>query len=188
MISTLGYALLGLIAREPTTGYDLARQLRRPVGYFWSARHSQIYPELARLEGAALLRHVVIDGAGPRPTKQYSITGTGRREVRSWLLSTSADVDEREVLLRAYLLFVLTPDEAAGVMRAIRSHHVQVLDHYLLIGSGAEPQVWGPAATERATLDWGVAFERGRITWCDGLLAHLEGWRRDDHPSPRGRP
>ena len=61
--SNLGCALLGLLARSPSTGYDLARRMERPVGYFWSARHSQIYPELAKLERAGLVSHEVVDGA-----------------------------------------------------------------------------------------------------------------------------
>ncbi len=45
----MGYAILGLLAREALSGYDLSSRMRAPVGYFWEARHSQIYPELARL-------------------------------------------------------------------------------------------------------------------------------------------
>jgi hypothetical protein len=36
-VPTLGYALLGLLARRVGSGYDPARELRRPVGYFWQA-------------------------------------------------------------------------------------------------------------------------------------------------------
>ena len=41
------------MARRALSGYDLAREMKRPVGYFWQARHSQIYPQLARLRGQA---------------------------------------------------------------------------------------------------------------------------------------
>ena len=67
--SNLGCALLGLLARSPPTGYDLAKRMERPVGYFWTANHSQIYPELSRLEEAGLVDHTVIEGAGPRPPR-----------------------------------------------------------------------------------------------------------------------
>ena len=56
-MTTLGYALLGLLARRALSGYDLAREMKRPVGYFWQARHSQIYPQLARLEALGLVAH-----------------------------------------------------------------------------------------------------------------------------------
>ena len=49
-MSTLSYALLGLLARQPLSGYDLAQYMKKRVGQMWSALPSQIYPELARLE------------------------------------------------------------------------------------------------------------------------------------------
>jgi len=178
MTSTLGHALLGLLARTPGTGYDLATRLSRPVGYFWSAGHSQIYPELARLEETGLVRHTVIDGAGPRATKRYRLTPAGRRSLRAWLLATTPDVDDKEILLRVYLLFVLSPTQAAAVMRSIREHHRRTLAHYRsteagfgLSQSGAE---FGPEYTARATLEWGVTFEQERVSWCDRMLAQLD--------------
>lgn len=174
VVSTLGHALTGLLLREPATGYDLARQLRRPVGYFWSAGHTQIYPELARLEEAGLVRHTVIPGAGPRQTKRYRATATGRRELTEWLLATTADVEDREVLLRAYLLFVLPPPSASQVVRALRAHHEQTLAHYLTIRFAPDAGGWGPDVTEKLTWEWGVTFERGRIAWCEALLERIK--------------
>lgn len=171
MTSTLGHALLGLLADRPTTGYDLARRLRRPVGYFWAAGHSQIYPELARLEESGLVLHEVVEGAGPRLTKRYGLTAAGRRALRFWLLSTSPDVDEREILLRVYLLFTLSPAEAATVVAAVREHHRLTLEHYRAIERDPEHLPWGVALTSTATLDWGIRFEEGRIAWCDELIA-----------------
>ncbi len=175
MTSTLGHTLLGLLAGRPATGYDLARRLRRPVGYFWSAGHSQIYPELARLEADGLLRHTVVAGAGPRDTKRYRVTAAGRRTLRAWLLATTPDVDEREILLRVYLLYTLSPAEAVGVVEALREHHRRTLAEFLTHRTDDDPatQEWGPEVTSRATLEWGITFEEGRIRWCEGLLADL---------------
>ena len=44
---TLKYAILGLLMRSPVTGYDIAKEFGDGLGCFWSAKHSQIYPELA---------------------------------------------------------------------------------------------------------------------------------------------
>lgn len=175
MTSTLGHALLGLLARAPATGYDLSRMLRRPVGYFWSARHSQIYTELARLGAEDLIRHTVVDGAGPRATKRYRLSPAGRRELRSWLVATTPDVEEREILLRVYLLFALRPDEAVKVVAAIREHHVRMLEHFGQHRAEFPEQVdeWTADASALATLEWGVTFEQGRVRWCDRLLDDL---------------
>ncbi|MBR6512798.1 MAG: PadR family transcriptional regulator, partial [Clostridia bacterium] len=46
----LKYAILGLVNREPMTGYDIKKAFEdRALTSFWHAEHSQIYPELKRL-------------------------------------------------------------------------------------------------------------------------------------------
>ena len=41
---TLDFAVLGLVAREPSTGYQLAARMKWPVAYYWAEGHSGIYP------------------------------------------------------------------------------------------------------------------------------------------------
>jgi DNA-binding PadR family transcriptional regulator len=60
--------------------------MRRPIGSFWPAGHSQIYPEPARLEAARFLRHRVVDRLGRRETKRYTITEAGRKALREWII------------------------------------------------------------------------------------------------------
>lgn len=47
---SLRHALLALLDAEPMTGYTLARYFDQSAAYVWHASHSQIYPELRRLE------------------------------------------------------------------------------------------------------------------------------------------
>ncbi|MBA3728896.1 MAG: PadR family transcriptional regulator, partial [Actinobacteria bacterium] len=44
---SLRHALLGLLAERPMSGYDLTKVFDSSLAYVWSAKHSQIYPELA---------------------------------------------------------------------------------------------------------------------------------------------
>src|ERR687886_462444 len=100
---TLGYALLCLLVRNPGTGYDLASRLRRPVGYYWTARHSQIYPELARLVDAGLVRYETGSGPGPRVKKTYTTPAAGRRIPAEWLARPPAPrLPKDELLLKTY--------------------------------------------------------------------------------------
>ena len=45
--------------------------------FLWQARHSQSYPELARLEGEGLVGHRVVERQDRPDKKVYEITGTG---------------------------------------------------------------------------------------------------------------
>jgi DNA-binding PadR family transcriptional regulator len=101
-VSTLGFALLTLLARGPATGYALRQQMRQPIGYFWTARHSQIYRELAMLAASG---HVVAhegQGPGPRAKKTYTITETGRRALAAWLPQQPDYQPRSELVLKAY--------------------------------------------------------------------------------------
>ena len=56
MVRALKYAILGLLSQQSRSGYDLSQALSGALQEFWSANHSQIYPELKRLteEGLAV--------------------------------------------------------------------------------------------------------------------------------------
>ena len=82
---SLPHVLLGILAQEPRTGYDLARALEAQIEPAWRAEFSQIYPALARLRrsGFVLLR-VLGPRYGPR-RNLYRVTAAGRRELKRWL-------------------------------------------------------------------------------------------------------
>lgn len=178
MPSTLGYALLGLLARKPRTGYELAQALRIPVGYFWTASHSQIYPELGRLEADSLVHGRVVPGPGPRDTKLYTISAAGRRALASWVV-TPAELEQSrsEELLKTYSLWLADPAGAREMISGLRDRHRELLSRYEQIEAEIERDGPLDPATPRffdyATLRRGLSFERHAIAWCDWLLDAL---------------
>jgi DNA-binding PadR family transcriptional regulator len=178
--SNLGCAILGLLARAPRTGYDLARRMERPVGYFWSATHSQIYPELARLEGAGLLRHEVVEGAGPRPTKRYAVTPAGLEALRSWVASDLEPQPVRDLeTLRLWSVWTVEPEAARALVRQARARHAEALGAYEEELSTLTER---PEAQDRShplfasvlTLEGGVRTRRAAVQWCDWMLERLD--------------
>lgn len=111
---TLKYAILGLINREPMTGYDIAREFNsNNLANFWYAKHSQIYPELIRLADEGLLTCQVVIQGEKLEKKLYTITDKGREELMAWLMedepipATPKDIFR----LRIYFSDFMTPDE-----------------------------------------------------------------------------
>jgi DNA-binding PadR family transcriptional regulator len=179
-MGTLGYAILGLLAKRPGTGYQISRAMQRPVGYFWTARHSQIYPELAELEGDGLVRSRVIEGPGPRDTKRYSITAAGRNALRAWLDSPLPDqAPKDELMLRVWSLWLLSPDRARNLIAVVRDRlesELEILvieeeDFHTMPEAISDPG--NHAFGEYATLRWGLARRRVFLEWCDWLLDRL---------------
>jgi DNA-binding PadR family transcriptional regulator len=78
-------ALLGLLDREPSHGYDLKRDYDAYFGRGRPLPFGQVYATLARLarDGKAVAGDAE-PGGGP-DRKRYTITQTGKSEVEAWL-------------------------------------------------------------------------------------------------------
>jgi len=181
-VTTLGYALLGLLARRECSGYDLAQQMKRPVGYFWQARHSQIYPELARLESQKLVVHQVVEQHDRPDKKVYAITAAGRAALRAWVTAPLAEPPVRdELVLRAFSAWLADPGAAAAFFREHAQRHAARLAHYRELeaqlvrdAGGAPPPVATPEFAAYATLQRGIGRVREYAAWCRWLAERLE--------------
>ncbi len=181
-VSTLGYALLGLLARGAQSGYDLSRHLRRPVGFFWQARHSQIYAELARLEAQELVGHKVVEQRDRPDKKVYAISGAGRAVLQAWVSAPLEMPPVRdELVLRAYSLWLADPRAAASLFREHALRHEAQLEQYrqieaeMFLGAGGlMPPVDSPGFAAYATLKRGLGYEHEYAAWCRWVAEQLE--------------
>lgn len=84
-MSTLKYAILGMLNQREMSGYELTKQFEQALAEFWYARHSQIYPELRRLDEEGLVTYQVEISGTVLEKKVYAITEKGRQEFLEWL-------------------------------------------------------------------------------------------------------
>src|SRR3954463_15746262 len=82
--STTAQAVLGLLALQPWTTYELAKQVQRSLGWFWPRAERKLYDEPKRLVAAGLATSEK-EMIGARPRTVYSITDAGRTALREWL-------------------------------------------------------------------------------------------------------
>ena len=184
-MTTLGYAILGLLSREALSGYDLTGRMKGRVGYFWSARHSQIYPELARLEDGGFVTHSVVEQRERPDKKVYEITAEGLAALKEWVVRPPELKPSRdELVLKAYSIWLADPEEAARLFRGEESRHEEQLAHYEELGAWMEGE-WGeelshpdsPRFATHATLLRGIIYERGSAEWCRWVAESIEGER-----------
>ena len=72
------WAVLGLLAQRPRSGYEIKQAVDRTIRHFWAASYGQIYPELRQLEAAGWIQGA--DGSrGARSKRVYTITAEGQR-------------------------------------------------------------------------------------------------------------
>ena len=94
------YAILGLLAIQPWSTYELTKQMRRAVGQVWPRAESGLYREPQRLvaAGLATAEHRLV---GKRRRTEYSITPAGRASLEQWLgRPAAATIIESEAMLK----------------------------------------------------------------------------------------
>lgn len=101
---TLKYAILGLLMQTSVTGYDISKAFGSGLGSFWSAKHSQIYPELKRLTEEGLIQFSTVIQGEKLEKKLYQITDAGKKDFLQWLaMDPPLDPTPKDVFkLRSY--------------------------------------------------------------------------------------
>lgn len=108
---SLRHALLGLLAEQPASGYDLLKRFETSLALVWPAQRSQVYGELTQLDQQGLIE---VTGTGARNRREYGITETGRAELRRWMTDPEIDLVYRSAaLLRVFFLWTLSREEGA---------------------------------------------------------------------------
>ena len=190
-MTTLGYAILGLLSREALSGYDLTGRMKGRVGYFWSAGHSQIYPELARLEDGGFVTYSVVEQRERPDKKVYEITAPGLAALKEWVVRPPEPKPSRdELVLKAYSVWLADPEEAARLFRGEESRHEEQLAHYEELEAWMQGE-WGeelfrpdsPRFATHASLRRGIIYERGAAEWCRWVAESIEGER----PAKKGK-
>jgi DNA-binding PadR family transcriptional regulator len=125
------FALLGLLEREPSHGYDLKRDFDRYFGRGRSLPSGQVYATLSRLGRDGKVSEGQIEpGAGP-DRKRYAITDVGRHDVDAWLADPIEPEPHLQTVLFMKVVLALMLGRAADtyldVQRAAHLHRMREL-------------------------------------------------------------
>ncbi|HEU5267873.1 MAG TPA: PadR family transcriptional regulator [Jatrophihabitans sp.] len=123
---TVPMALLGLLEREPSHGYDLKRDYDTYFGRGKPLPFGQVYATLARLA-----RDGKVEAGEPEPgsgpeRKRYVITEQGVTEVQSWLAEPVEPAPHLQSVLFAKVVLALMTGRAADeYLDSQRAAHLQ---------------------------------------------------------------
>jgi DNA-binding PadR family transcriptional regulator len=193
-MTTLEYKLLGMLARQPMSGYDLASHLKQRVVPFGPISHTQIYPALASLERKGLVRYHVVEQQAVRPDKKvYELTGEGRAALQQWVESPTPLVFlYDEFFLKAYSLWLADPERMIERFREQAQLHQEKLEFYeqvlqskqLVIST--EPEKADFFEERDVLFQYVIGYEHNYLAWCQSMLQHLEQ-RKRQHGQEEGQ-
>jgi len=157
------WAVLGLLAQRPRSGYDLKTSIDRTIRHFWAASYGQIYPELRRLEEAGWVTARTAPTGG-RQRREYRITPAGRKALFHWLHGTETRIELRdESLLRLFFADVLPVDEALGLLEGRRAGYAAMRDYLLSLDDGSG--VPDPPFVD-LVYRWALDYCEWGVEWC----------------------
>lgn len=138
---SLKHAILGFLAIQPFSGYDLKKAFDASIQHFWPANQSQIYRTLHQIEadGLATLEIVPGEAQDHLDRKLYHLTETGLAELHHWLRTPRPLTDTREpLLMQVYFAGLITDAEILAVLRDHLAQTEALLAHYAMIHTGVK--------------------------------------------------
>ena len=174
---SIRYALLGLLAKKPQTGYDLFHTFKTQHIYFWSSTHSQVYKELGKMEEDDLTTFDVVYQEGSPNKKIYTITSKGERQLIQWLIheeSKPAKIKD-EFLIRASAFHVISKEEAINLVYKMKKHNQNIVDGTQLWKDQAFQTTPPPYdhIGDYLTAEFGIRYAKMYIEWCDWAIDEI---------------
>ena len=155
-------SLLGFLHAGEATGDELVALAEALIGDFWHLTRSQVYRELATLAERGLAE---AGEAGPRSRRPYRLTAAGRDEFMAWLAEPPGAEQIRYPLLLTLAFGAhLDADQLRRFIARHRLDHEQRLRGYLEMDNAE-----GLDRYQRATLRFGIHYERAVLAWMDEL-------------------
>ncbi|CAI6082778.1 PadR family transcriptional regulator [Cohnella sp. JJ-181] len=119
-MNTLSYGLLSLLAQSSFSGYDLMLRIQP----FWPAKHSQIYPLLAKLEKEDYISCELVPQRDKPDKKVYSLTAKGKEALKAWFDQPAAEPALRdEMMLKVFCLSYAKNESARNMLAGRLAYH-----------------------------------------------------------------
>jgi PadR family transcriptional regulator, regulatory protein AphA len=183
------FAILGLLAEEPRSGYDIKKEVEERLGHFWSESYGHIYPMLRRLHTRDLVVKTVERKEGRPDRNVYSLTDDGRRALADWFADPPPPPRPRnELLLRLFLGRHAPPEHLLRDVRAYRAAmagavaQLHAVDARIDAEAGDSPDLiyW------KLVISYGLKAFAALAEWSEEAEALLERQADPDQRYPSG--
>ena len=170
--SSFRYFVLGLLDRQPMSGYDVRRFFKRLNWLFGSSSFGNIYPALHTLLENDLVTVDVISHPGKLAKKVYSINERGHQTLREWIEQPESAT---RVSLKAFAMWLLianhSPNEA--LIARLQRRRAEVASHRAIL-NGMISKSHKTNVRNRLAFEYGLAIANAEMNWIDSALDQLQ--------------
>jgi DNA-binding PadR family transcriptional regulator len=168
--------LLGLLAIEPMSGYDLGLTIRESIGHFWNESYGQIYPNLKKLAAEEFATSKIERQKGKPDRHIYSITEKGRERLAGWLrVPPQPEIPRNELLLKLFFSAQATPQIPIEYLERMMENERALLQQFERVHEAIDRNRQYPG-----TPYWKMAARFGQleleahVRWAEESLAELK--------------
>ena len=174
----LKYIILGLLEKQELTGYDIKKIFEEEIGEFWKAKHSQIYPELKKLEEQKLICFRIEIVGSKLEKKYYTITGDGKEELKVWISAPTQELlaTKDEFILKLYFICGKEDGKLEKMFEEQIVLHQEKLEHFNL----RMQTVFSSQEKKKSNyghyliLDHAIKREEEYLLWLKNQYIHIE--------------
>jgi DNA-binding PadR family transcriptional regulator len=173
-LMALRYAILVSLSEGPKSGYDVAKQFDESIGFFWRARHSQIYREMGKLKESGLAVAKEVPQSGKPNRIVFTITDAGREALLHWSREPSEPPEMKDIFLVQFYgiesidLDALRQNLLQRIETHQHRHEEYVAKHKLLEDSNSLADLG-----QQLALEVGMRWEWEWVDWCTKALERL---------------
>ena len=171
------YVILGLLAEQPLSGYQIKKLVDIRFKFFWSESFGQIFPALKSLSAAGLVAECETEHTDGRAAKKYQITPAGKDALIAWLSQPVEKESLRlEILLKTYFSNYAAPGVMLNHLAAFEQSHAQQLQILGLFQKELE-RIPDEDENHREVLhviDFGQKVNRAYLDWCRETREYFE--------------
>lgn len=175
------YAILGMLALEPASGYQIKKMMEESTSNFWSESYGQIYPILKQLTEEGLTTSHSEKQEGKPERNIYTITARGREELIDWLGEQVEETPERlEILLKLFFGQLLPASANIEHVRRYQEIQAGLLQKYLNLEIFLQKCAQERPSQEKhiqyslITLRYGILHTQALLAWCEETIATLQ--------------
>jgi len=171
---SLKYGLLGFLSVQEMSGYDLEKSFSNSIGFFWSAKISQVYRDLHSMEKAGWVQSSEIVQTGKPNKRIFRVTDKGREELENWLINYDMKNDFEVrigILMRMYFSANRPKEETITLLERFRMTCQKAMD--TLSNVHNELEFKDIESYTEITLSYGQKYYNMQIEWCNETIEKL---------------
>ncbi len=179
---SLPHIILGMLRKQPKSGYDLKKELETVIHYFWEADISRIYRTLGKMQKKGWVEFEMVIQEDSPNKKVYSLTDAGRAELHAWLAEPGKTSGANNPFLAQLHFSYAIPIEAQLAVMKARLVDLNE-EHEELIRRGERLSLPIPlpanalqtrVTREMFSLEYGIRRNQFEIEWAENIIRVLE--------------